>query len=101
MIYSNIGIYKYGKECSLTGDKYARKNAIELDKRLKTPDVLYKLIELFYESYYNTDIDTDVFGKEFYYVTGFLTHGVVPLELEYLAVDEILDEIEDILKGEI
>lgn len=110
MIYTNIGIYKYGKEYEITKIenpkeisclRSTRKNAIKLDDHLKTPDVLYKLINLFYESYYNTDIDTDVFGKEFYYVIGFLTSGIVPLELEFLAVDEILDDVEEILRGEL
>lgn len=110
MIYSNIGVYKYGKSISLTEIEYnkdsfhskpVRRNAIKLDNVLKTPDIIYKLIVLFYESYYDTAIDTSTFSKEFYYVIGNLTNGIIPLELEFLAVDEILNEIEDILKGEV
>lgn len=110
MIYSNMGVYKYGESVSLVEFENikdtskligVRKNAIKLDNSFKTPDIIYKLIILFHESYYNTDIDTLAFGEEFYNVVYNLTNGVIPLELKFLSVNEILDDIEDILKGEV
>lgn len=115
MIYSNIGIYKYGRECETVQCQISRierpktisniigirKNAIELHDYLKVPDVLYELIKLFHESYYNTNLNVEIFSEEFYKVVGCLNSGIIPLELDFLVVDEILDDIEEILRGEL
>lgn len=101
-------VSRYGKECVISiYNKFSKINdlqfrtqkGLELHECLKTPDIIYSLITLFHESYYNTAFDTVAFGKEFYNVVDFLIKGVVPLELEFLAVNEILDEIEDILNN--
>lgn len=100
-------ISRYGEECKICSyNKFENINDLQFEIRsgvklyddLKTPDVIYNLIVLFHESYSNTNIDTVTFGKEFYTVVDNLTSGVVPLELEFLAVDEIVDEIEEILE---
>lgn len=101
-------VSRYGEECKIcTYNEYSKiddlqfetRRGIKLHEHLKTPGVIYNLIVLFHESYYNTNIDTATFGKEFYNVVDNLTNGVIPFELEFLAVDEILDEIEEILNN--
>lgn len=59
----------------------------------------FKLIALITESYYNTNNDTDTFASEYFYVVDMLLNkGYIPLELKYLAIEELHDEIIDILK---
>lgn len=59
----------------------------------------FELINLITEGYYNTDNPTDVFACEYFYVIDILLHeDIIPLELEYLAIEEMYEEIGKILK---
>lgn len=57
----------------------------------------YKLIKLFHESYYNTNQDTEEFATEFFSVMTKLLDGCIMLEVQYLSVDEIYEQIIEIL----
>lgn len=43
-----------------------------------------RLIQLFYDLYFDTAQDTEEFSTEFYHVVGTILSGSVPTELEYL-----------------
>ena len=75
--------------------------ALELHNKLGK-DKKYKLLKLFFDSYYNTDHDTEEFACEYYSVVDLIINkGIIPLELEYLNVDEMQEDIIGILKGDI
>lgn len=57
---------------------------IKLDTTLKREDKLC-LIRHFYESYYGTDQDIDIFAVEFYDVVGKILNDEIPVELDYLS----------------
>lgn len=60
----------------------------------------FELLTLIANGYYNTDINTDDFACEFYGVVNLiLDRGHIPLELEYLAIEEMHEEILNILTG--
>lgn len=60
----------------------------------------FELLNLIADGYYNTNIDTDDFACEFYSITNLiLDRGHIPLELEYLAIEELHEEILNILGG--
>lgn len=43
-----------------------------------------QLINIFYECYFNTNQDTDVFSEEFFYLVGNIKDGYIPIKLEHL-----------------
>lgn len=58
----------------------------------------FELLNLIADGYYDTNINTDDFACEFYSIVNLiLDRGHVPLELEYLAIEELNEEILNIL----
>jgi hypothetical protein len=58
-----------------------------------------KLLNLIVDGYFNTDIDIDDFSCEFYAVSYLiLNRGCIPLELKYLAIEQLYKEIASIFK---
>lgn len=59
-----------------------------MDTKAQQLDWIYKL----YEGYFNTDQDTELFAKEFYYAVGEIIQGkdLKDLKLQFLVLKEIL-----------
>lgn len=59
-----------------------------MDTKVQQLDWIYKL----YEGYFNTDQDTELFTKEFYYAVGEILQGkdLKDLKLQFLILEEIL-----------
>lgn len=57
---------------------------IELDTTFKKEDKL-RIIRHFYESYYGTDQDVEVFAVEFYDVVGKILNDEIPVKLNHLS----------------
>lgn len=92
---------EYGEIRKDTGISYTfieSGNTLMLKAGFRTPEVIQKLNVLFHNSYYNTNQNTQDFALEFYYLIEALGAGHIPLALEYLAVDEIYDDILEILE---
>ena len=80
------------------GENRHKDTPILMPKTDLTEHQKFKLIGLIADSYYNTDIDTDEFACEFYGIVNMiLNRGYIPLELEYLAMEELYEQILDIL----
>lgn len=61
---------------------------------IATDTLKYNLIKIFHDGYFNTDNDTSKFAVEFYNVVDLLTTGIIPLDLNFLDVNGLVEEIE-------
>lgn len=83
---------KYG-----TFAKIDNKINLLMDKPLTDKQRL-DLIDIFHASYYDTDQDTSIFATEFFDVCSQLnTPATMPLDLDYLNMEDIYEEIEQVL----
>ena len=58
----------------------------------------YDLIRLFYNKYYQNNKDKKGFEVEYFNIQNDLLHNIIPLELEYLNIKSIYNDIYIIVK---
>lgn len=86
---------RYGELCSTGRDT----KGLKLNKDIRTKNVMLNLISLYHEGYFNTDYSSQTLGAEFYNVVDLINQGIVPLELKFLEVEELEDDILFILQN--
>lgn len=70
---------------------YAGMVFVELERLTDTQKC--RLIDIYHEAYFCTNIDKKNFGPEFVTVTGGILSNRIPVKLEFLLVEDIYDSI--------
>ena len=70
-----------------------------MNKLVLTEKQKYKLISIFHRCYYDTDLDTEEFSKEFFDVVSTIQEGIIPAKLKHLSseyIDIIIKEMPEL-----